>query len=188
MKALKLQLDRLILQRGRISQVACVTSDLEGTAMDWVRLTGAGPIFCGQFLNKDYSLRGVTSTCLIDVAFGYLGDMQLQIVAPLDDEPSIYSEILERCGGGVGMHHLLVLTDDIEVDLAAYREKGVGVAAEVKLLGMHLAFLDTVEELGLFVELFQMTPYFDDFFPKVHRAHLEWDGKDPIRRHPLGSD
>ena len=176
----------LVLQRGRISQVACVTRDLDKTVTDWARLTGAGPFFCGEFLNKDYSYRGSISSCLIDVAFGFLGDMQVQIAAPLDDQPSIYQEILDRCGGGVGVHHLLFLTDTIEAELDRFDLLGIGVAADVKFPGMHVAFLDTVEELGFFVEYFQMSPYFDEFFQKVHKAHLEWDGTDPIRRHPLG--
>jgi len=175
-----------ILTRGRVAQIACVTTDLARTAADWSRLTGAGPFYCGKFFNAGNLYRGESRDFWLDVAFGYLGDMQIQIAAPVDEGPSIYHEIIDRNGGGVGFHHTLVLTDDIAADKQRFAHMGVGIAAEVKLSGMHVVFFDTIDQLGFFVEYFQMSSYFDDFFVKAHREHLAWDGADPVRHHPLG--
>lgn len=176
----------VILQRGRIGQIAVVTSDFERTILDWVNLTGAGPFFCGTFNNENYLYRGQRSSCEVEVAFGYLQDMQIQIVAQLDDTPSIYTEILDAAGGKIAFHHLLLLTDDIDADLARYANMGIEPAAYMQLKGMRVAFMDTVQQAGTIIEFFQMSPYFEDFFARVHQSHLTWDGRDPIRRHPLG--
>lgn len=174
-----------ILTRGRVSQIACVTKDLAGTAAEWSRLTGAGPFFCGKFFNEGNIFRGQKVDFWTDVAFGYLGDMQIQIVAQLDDCPSIYHEITERNRGGVGFHHTLILTDDMEAEKRKFQEFGIAIASEFRSETMHVVFFDTVEQFGFFTEYFEMNDYFDAFFTKAHRAHLEWDGQDPVRRHPL---
>lgn len=175
----------LILERGRAAQIAVVTRDFEATVQQWATLLGAGPFFCGEFVNRDYLYRGDRADCATEVAFGYLGDMQVQIVAQTCDTPSIYSEILGLSERTPLFHHMLILTDDIDADIARYAQHGIGVAALVEPQGMKVAFMDSVPQLGVIVEFFQMSPYFDDFFTRAHRAHLEWDGSDPIRRHPL---
>jgi hypothetical protein len=177
--------DISILTRGRVAQIACVTTDLNKTANKWSRLTGAGPFYCGKFLNDGNIYRGEQFGFELDIAFGYLGDMQIQIAAPLDDSPSIYQEIIDRNGGGVGFHHTLILTDDVEADKRRFQDMGIAIASEFRSSKMHVVFFDTVEELGFFVEYFQMSPYFEDFFTRAHKDHLAWDGVDPVRRHPL---
>jgi hypothetical protein len=175
----------LILQRGRAAQIAVVTRDFEATVAQWATMLGAGPFFCGEFTNQDYLYRGERSTCRTEVAFGFLRDMQIQIVAQLDDTPSIYTEILDLNPATPGFHHVLILTDDIDADIARFNRAGIGTAALVEPDGMKVAFMDSMARLGVIVEFFQMSPYFEDFFARAHRAHLDWDGRDPIRRHPL---
>lgn len=165
--------------------MAIVTRDFEGTVQHWATLLGAGPFFCGEFVNRDYCYRGQRADCATEVAFGYLRDMQIQIVAQTCDAPSIYSEILGLSNGAPQFHHMLILTEDIDADIARYASRGIGVAALVEPPGMKVAFMDSVPQLGMMIEFFQMSLYFDEFFTRAHRAHLEWDGLDPIRRHPL---
>lgn len=175
----------IILERGRAAQIAVVTRDFEATVQQWATMLGAGPFFCGEFVNRDYLYRGQLADCATEVAFGYLRDMQVQIVAQTCDTPSIYSEILGLSEATPLFHHMLILTDDIDADIARFAAGGIGIAALVEPTGMKVAFMDSVPQLGVMVEFFQMSPYFDDFFTRAHQAHLEWDGSDPIRRHPL---
>jgi hypothetical protein len=149
-------------------------------------LLGAGPFFCGNFVNRDYLYRGQRSTCEIEVAFGYLKDMQIQIVRQIDSTPSIYTEILDAHPGNVAFHHTLFLTDDIDADMARFEAAGMATAALMEPEGMRVAFMDSVPRMGAMVEFFQMSPFFEDFFTRAHQEHCRWDGRDPIRRHPLG--
>ncbi|MFV0644059.1 MAG: VOC family protein, partial [Sphingomonadaceae bacterium] len=159
-----------ILNKGRIAQVAVITRDFEKTVHDWAKLLGAGPFFCGEFVNRDYYYRGRQENCAVDVAFGYLHDMQIQVVAQKCDTPSIYSEVLDLSPSTPMFHHTLYLTDDIDTEIARYAEEGVEVAALFEPKGMKVAFMDTIPRLGVMVEFFQMSPYFDDFFTRAHRA------------------
>ena len=138
-----------LLSRNRISQIAVVVRNLEHAVHEWARLYGAGPFFCGRFDLKGYQYRGQPASCGTDVAFGYLNDMQIQLVTPCDDQPSIYKEILERSPGTDAFHHVLILTDDMDKELERHRSLGIKLASYVEMPpGMRVAFFDTVQELG----------------------------------------
>jgi methylmalonyl-CoA/ethylmalonyl-CoA epimerase len=169
-----------------LNQIAFVVRDFEKTVLDWALLTGAGPFYCGDFKLENFTYRGRPASCHTTVGLGYLGDMQIQIVRQNDDSPSIYKEILDLNPGRSAVHHVLSITDDIDAILERHRTAGIEVASYVEILGMRVAFLDTVDRLGVIFEYFQRTAFHDDWFRKIHAAHVAWDGKDPLRGHPLG--
>ena len=58
----------------------------------------------------------------IAVAITYSGDLQVELIQPLDDHPSPYRDF--RAAHGSGLHHVAHFTDDYDAALAAYRGPG----------------------------------------------------------------
>ena len=89
---------------------------------------GAGPFF----LLPDVSLagghyRGVPSDPVFTMALGYWGDMQIELIRPENDAPSIYRG---DYAVGEGLHHVCVLVDSIAEARARCEEVGAEVIFE----------------------------------------------------------
>lgn len=95
-------------------QIAWVTRDLDRTeqalttllgARRWIRMPAVrfGPDTCTH--------RGRPADFTADVALSYAGDIQLEVIAPVDGE-SVYTEFLDRCGPG--LHHVCLEMPDTE--------------------------------------------------------------------------
>jgi len=173
-----------IWQLGQVSQVGFVVADVEKAAREWVRLTGAGPFFVGSFRMDDCFYRGRTVSMDITTALAYLGDTQIQLVQPNGDGPNIFSELLAQTSnpGGV-FHHIHLLTDDVAREIARFRAQEVEMVSYSEVAGvLKVAIFDTIATLGGLLQYYQFNPSSQRQFKIVHDIHLNWDGKDPIRR------
>ena len=177
----------IIFQRNRASHIGVVTRDFDTTVKHWNTLIGAGPFYVSKYQNE-YDYRGAKSSCLTKVAFGYWKDMQVQIVAQLCETPSIYSEILDKCPDAPTVHHILTLTDNFDGEMERYASLGVEQAAYFNPAQLRIAFMDTRPLLGVMMEIYEARAGSLNLFKLAHEAHLAWDGKDPIREHPLKID
>jgi hypothetical protein len=103
-------------------QIAWVTDDLDATALaltsllgakKWIRLPGVpfGPDTC--------TYRGKPADFVADIALSYAGDMQLELIAPVQGE-SIYAEFIDR--SGPGLHHICIEADDVAALHTAVQE------------------------------------------------------------------
>lgn len=86
------------------SQTAFVVRDIEATAMHWTRFTGAGPWYLLEPETRNTSYRGKPGNDRYRPALGFLGGTCMELIQPLDLEPSILNEILEL--RGEGFHHV----------------------------------------------------------------------------------
>jgi hypothetical protein len=84
-----------------------------------------------------------------------LNNIQLEIVGPVDGEPSAWREYLDK--HGEGLHHLALYTKDIDRAIAEFSNEGIDVSqrgywpAEPK--DGAYAYLETYDELKCVVEL-----------------------------------
>jgi catechol 2,3-dioxygenase-like lactoylglutathione lyase family enzyme len=152
-------------------QIAWVTPDLAVTASaltgllgvkKWIRLPGVhfGPDTC--------TYRGQPADFVADIALSYAGDMQLELIAPVEGE-SIYTEFLDRCGPG--LHHVCVEAHDTEAfDTALKSAEGQGapvVQQGVMPGGMRFAYV-TAAQVGVpYVEIAHIPPKIRAFFDYV---------------------
>lgn len=135
----------------RIFQHAWVVTDL-AAAKEGLR-TGFG---CEDFvefeMEQTWLLRGEQVSCALATAFTRRGNVQIELMAPLRGQ-GVQQEFLER--HGPGPHHLGVRVDDIEAEVAAAAAAGFAAVMTGQLMTVKVAFLDTVDELGLYVELLE---------------------------------
>ena len=169
---------------GRIIQTAYVVKDIH-TAIDWwVRSAQTGPWFLlDHFLADDHVYRGQQSTADVAIAMGFAGSMCIELIQPLDDQPSVYKETVDQ--RGYGFHHLGLAVADVDAEITAYRAKGYEVAFHAGVpTGGAVAYLDNGLNDPGFLELIPATLGMDEVFTRFWAASQSWDGSDPVR--PFG--
>ncbi|KLO25359.1 lactoylglutathione lyase [Mycolicibacter heraklionensis] len=126
-------------------QIAWVTNDLDATestltallgVRKWVRMPGV------HFAPDTCSYLGEPADFVADIALSYVGDMQLELIAPVRGR-SLYEDFLRS--RGPGLHHVCIEAQDpenFEVMLNDAAERGAQVVARgVMPGGMHFAYV-----------------------------------------------
>lgn len=165
-----------------IMQMAYVVKDIRQAIDHWVTKLHVGPWFLiDHFTGIDPRYRGGESKADVALAMSFAGHMNIELIAPNNDAPSVYKELIDR--RGYGFHHWGLATRNFERDLAKYRAAGHEAAFICGVpSGGHVAYMDTTKELPGFVELIEIGgEAFDAIFSRFYRESIAWDGKDPIR-------
>ena len=167
---------------GGVMQTAFVVEDIRASIDHFIRDCGSGPFFLlDHFWAADQVYRGSPSKADVAIAMGFVGHMQIELIQPLDDHPSVYRDtVLAR---GFGFHHFGIACEDVEAALPDYLPRGYQVAFRADVpTGGRVAYLEKgpAAEPG-YVELIPATPGMDAHFTKFWEAGQGWDGKDPIR-------
>jgi hypothetical protein len=170
---------------GGVAQTAFIVPDLQAAIRHWVRNLGAGPFFVlPNLLAPGQTYRGLESQADVTLAMGFSGHMQIELIQPLDEHPSVYRETMEA--RGFGFHHLGLAFADVEAAAADYCARGYHEAYRAAVpTGGEVVYLDdgAGAEAG-FIELLPVTPGMDETFTRFWEASCNWDGSDPVR--PFG--
>jgi len=133
---------------GELFQSAWVVEDLAAA-----REAMGGALGCGEFvafeMDPAWDVRGETVSSPLSCAFARSGNLQIELLQPLGTG-GVVAEFLARFGPGP--HHLGIRVDGLE---AAVEAAGVPVAMSADFGSLRLAFLDTLDDLGLYLELLE---------------------------------
>lgn len=175
----------MALQEGSISQTAYVVHDVEKTAARWTALTGAGPWYLLEPETTNTIYRGAPSECRYRIALSFCGTEMLELIMPMNDEPSIFTEVLNE--RGEGFHHIAprimaLQGPTFDARLAELESLGLSAAMTNDIAGLgRCAFYDAKDSLGGFIEVFEVGGMFN-LLPMMADIHAGWDGKEPIRQ------
>jgi hypothetical protein len=171
--------------RDGIIQMAYVVPDICEAIDQWVGELGVGPWFLlDSFTGVDPVYRGEPSRADVAIAMAFAGHVQIELIAPKDDAPSVYRETIEQRGHG--FHHFGVVTDDVDAGIADLEAKGYRLAFRAGVpTGGEVAYLDGGPSRPGMIELIEYGPGMDAAFTAFWRASLDWDGTDPVR--PFGA-
>lgn len=170
---------------GSVYQIAYLVSDLESAAGQWARLTGAGPFMLFshfEFIDPVYN--GQPTSVDVSVALGFSAGLCIELIQQHDERPSIYHDW--RLARGYGLHHMAMLSADYPGDIDHWA--GVGAPAVFTAGfgdGTRLAYLDTRDALGCYLELVEFSDFVRGALTGLRDAHAGWDGQDVLR--PFGS-
>ncbi|MCV7384796.1 VOC family protein [Mycolicibacter longobardus] len=130
-------------------QIAWVTSDLAATestltallgVRKWLRMPGV------HFAPDTCSYLGEPADFVADIALSYLGDMQLELIAPVNGH-SLYQDFLSD--QGPGLHHICIEAEDpenFEAMLSDAVEQGAQLVARgVMPGGMSFAYVSAAD-------------------------------------------
>ena len=166
---------------GEIMQLAYVPDDFDAAIEHWTKTMGVGPFFVMEGIHLDgMTYRGEPTDAVFTLALAYWGDLQIELIKPQDDHPSIYSGEYADVGGG--LHHVCILVDDIEKAYAACREHDAEIVIEGNFGNSRVIYLDPGQGPGSLVEVLQQDPDGPDLFGMIKAASIDWDGSEPVRK------
>lgn len=168
----------------RAIQNAWVVNDIEASVRTWSETLGIGPFFVATYggsMFETVSYRGKPGEMNMKTAIAFSGDMQIELIEPLDDAPSAYRDVYRP--GEEGFHHLCFWSEDIDADLAHYAGLGCKAANTGKMRGgPRFAYVDARERTGCMIELLEHSDALAGLFESWRVANVEWDGGDPFVR------
>ena len=143
------------LQLKRLVQIGIVVADRDQTTRLLTSLFGIGPFRLVEWPDRaesKYYYRGAEEHIRIRRAFVQLGDVEVELIQPLEGR-SGYSDFLDQTGGGI--HHVLFEISDIDPVIQELAKSGVTVLQSGTGIrpGTRWVLLDTREMLGFYVEL-----------------------------------
>ena len=110
---------------GGVMQTAFVVEDVHASIAHFQKDCAAGPFFLlDHFLGPDQFYRGAPSTADVMIAMGFIGHMQVELIQPLDGNPSVYRETIEK--RGYGFHHFGIALTGLQARVqsrGAYRRE-----------------------------------------------------------------
>lgn len=99
---------------------------------------------------RDLTTRGVNHDFEITLAQAMIGDVQIELIQPLD-EVSDYGLFLKEHGEGI--HHICVEADQARMP-AAMRERGIGELLSGTIPNSyHFIYYNTISDIGMTVEV-----------------------------------
>ncbi|MCA1227466.1 VOC family protein [Saccharopolyspora sp. 6M] len=168
---------------GEIAQNGYVVRDLDTAIANWVEVLEVGPWFYFEGLRfEDFRYRGEPSKARVDLALANSGDLQIELIQPADDSPSMYRDFL--AAGNEGLQHVCYWTTEYQqlYDTALARGYTVGQEGAVGGAQGRFAYLETGFHPGTVVEISDVSGPKRSVFDFIRKTAAEWDGSKPIRR------
>jgi len=134
-----------------ITQLGFVVADIERELPRFATIYGDfTPV--QRFTNVGWWYRGSSCDCALDVAFGGIGDLEVEVIQPVSGEGP-HREFLER--NGPGLHHFQYRTDDLEPYVAWLAGQGYECIWRMPRTGdAALAYMTRVDD-PLIIELIE---------------------------------
>jgi len=166
---------------GEVMQLAFVPEDFDAAVKHWTQVMGVGPFFLMEGIHLEgMKYRGEPTDAVFDLALAYWGDLQIELIRPRDDHPSIYTGKFADVGGG--LHHVCILVDDIEEAYRVCGEQGAEIVIEGSLGDSRVIYVDPGQGPGSLVEILQQGEGGPGLFAMIKQAGEGWDGSDPLRK------
>jgi catechol 2,3-dioxygenase-like lactoylglutathione lyase family enzyme len=166
---------------GDIMQLAFVPADFDAALAHWTGTMGVGPFFMIEGIHLEgMKYRGQPTDAVFDLALAYWGDLQIELIRPRDDHPSIYSGSYGATGNG--LHHVCILVDDLAAARAVCEAEGAEVVIEGTFGTSQVIYVDPGGGPGTLVEILQQAKDGPDLFGMIKAAGVGWDGSEPLRK------
>lgn len=160
------------IAHGPVTQICWVTDDIDATTTlltdqfgvgAWTRLDSI------EFSEETTTLRGEPVRFVCNIALGYAGDLQLEVIAPVEG-PTIHAEFLAE--HGAGLHHVCFEVDDMAAAVAGAEEAGLPVLMRGSMMGgeIEFAYLDGSAGGAPYIELARIGPAMREFYDAVRTA------------------
>lgn len=167
---------------GQIMQMAYVVDDIDAAIAWWTDDAKTGPWFLlPHFLGPDQFYRGMPSTADVAIAMAFAGHMQIELIQPLDENPSVYRDAI--AARGYGFHHVGIACDDVEAEIQAYEARGYALEFLAAVpTGGRVAYLRSPSNAAPgYIELIPATDAMNKHFTEFWHAAQGWNGLDPVR-------
>lgn len=170
---------------GTATQLGFVVRDLEAAMRHWIDVFGVGPFICmekgtSQPAATTY-LRGKPVVVELKLAFGFMGDVQIELIQQRNDAPSPYTEFLGE--GREGLQHFGFSADNHAKAVKQVVAAGYERVYEIGLAGQDdpIIYFSSPKLYGPMLEI--VPAKWRKAREAVRKACDEWTGGDPIIRY-----
>lgn len=163
-----------------IRQLGYVVRDLDEAIAHWLEHTAAGPfVLMPEQRFADWTYCGQPQDLVLDIAFGQLGDMMLELIRPHGPWPNVYGA--QPPEQACQLHHFGFLVRDVDEAASALGAPLVTTARIDETA--ELRYFDCSDRFGVHFELITDTPSVRAFFELSEGLTGAWDGVSaPVRR------
>jgi hypothetical protein len=160
-------------------QLGCVVPDLQVAISEWAS-KGVGPFLTMRKVTLGgYRYEGRSSKPKLDVAFSQQGDLQIELIQPVNDEPSAYRDFL--AAGGNGAHHHGWFCNDYSAEIDAAERAGRAELQRGNWGAAHFIYYHPLGHDEMIGELIEMSDLSRNLFALIRREAEQWDGRRPSR-------
>lgn len=171
---------------GEAKQIAYIVPDIDAAMNHWHTKHGIGPFLVArnQLPLSNAFYRGEKAPpARVNIAFGYVGDMQLELIELIGDTPSLYKEAIDR--NQTGVHHYAVGVTDFPAAYNWALDNGFDTVVDAGVDG--LARMSYVENpaTGLILEVIQWNPLTKPYFAGLEKLVRSADPNQAVHEFKL---
>jgi hypothetical protein len=168
---------------GVVRQLGYFVKDVDQAMAGWLAM-GVGPFYILRGQVQKAVLHGRPVEVTLSIAFANSGDLKIELVQQLDENPSINAEFLTK--GREGFSHLAWWADDFDAARTAAEASGRPIVWSGGGHGSaRFFYLEAPTPAAAdYFEVMELTPSTIGLGTLVREAAVNWDGTNPIR--PLG--
>ncbi|NCF19670.1 MAG: hypothetical protein GWP63_15620 [Haliea sp.] len=160
---------------GPAKQIAYMVDDIDAAVRHWHEEYGVGPFLVTRNaapLSNAYYRGEKARTTRVNIAFAYVGDMQLELIELIGDTPGLYKEALDRKNYGV--HHYAALVVDFAKAYNWALDHGYDAVIDSGVDGLaRMSYMENTDA-GIILEVIEWNgltrPYFEGIEKMVKSA------------------
>ena len=162
---------------GPIDQIGIIVDDIEQGIQTWMKRLGVGPwtVFRNVRITGEYRGQPTSVTC--EVAMGYQGTTQVELMQITNDAPSPYRDASGELL--MGMHHMAWVVDDLDVAIEQAAADGMKLLFKAGSPGTRVADMEIEDQRGMMFEFIE-SPTTRELMNAGIAATRTWDGSDPV--------
>ncbi len=166
---------------GPATQLGFVVRDVEAAVRHWIEVFGIGPFVVmehGTSVPPPVTyMRGRPVSVELKLAFGFSGDVQIELIEQTNDAPSPYTEFL--AGGREGLQHLGYWVHDHAAATQRVEAAGYRPVYEIRVAGQELpiVYYESPSVLGPMLEL--VPPKWRRSREAIRTVTAAWKGGEP---------
>ncbi len=154
---------------GNVFQIGYVVPDLHASVRFFKEKLGVPSFLVKEDIQgQEQTYRGKPGDFRHSIAFGYAGDVQIELIQSLSGA-STYSEFLEQNPNG-GVHHLGILSDDYNAGVADMIGRGFKLVQSGRNGETRFAYFDVDHPVGTLMEIVCLAPAIKAAFEKLKRG------------------
>lgn len=138
-----------------VVHIALVVNDIEKTSQAYANFFGIEvpkAQWTPPYEESRVELRGKPVEARALHCFFKIGNLEVELIQP-DEHPSIWREHLEK--HGEGFHHIALVVNGLKHIIADMESKQMPLLQRGEYQGGRYAYMDTVDELKLMIELLE---------------------------------
>lgn len=165
-------------QFGEIRQNGYVVPDLATAIQHWAHTLGVGPwLVIDELPVEGARYCGAPTDARAAIALSFSGDLQIELIQPLNDGPSPYRDFLRECPSG-GLQHVSSWPDSADYNRieAAYLADHGQPLFQGRVGRTRFVYLDTIAHLGSCFEMADLSPGSKLQFEALRKSAAVWDG------------